>query len=141
MASEQKIAANRANAKKSSGPRTAKGKRRSSANAMRHGLATAVNPSFELILRAEQAARALGLEPATSAQEVKALATAEAELERIRNVRGATLNMLRAQAYQINPTRCHLHLQCSRAWPAMSGGRCRAKEKRFAGLPKLKTSE
>jgi hypothetical protein len=38
MASEKQIAANRANAQRSTGPRTAVGKMRSSQNAYRHGL-------------------------------------------------------------------------------------------------------
>jgi hypothetical protein len=38
MASERQIAANRQNARRSSGPRSNAGKRRSSANALRHGL-------------------------------------------------------------------------------------------------------
>jgi hypothetical protein len=38
MATEKQIAANRANAKKSSGPRTTIGKQKSSRNATRHGL-------------------------------------------------------------------------------------------------------
>ena len=41
MASERQIAANRRNAKKSSGPRSAVGKARSRRNALRHGLAIA----------------------------------------------------------------------------------------------------
>jgi hypothetical protein len=40
MISPAKLAANRANAKKSTGPRSAAGKRRSSQNARRHGLST-----------------------------------------------------------------------------------------------------
>jgi hypothetical protein len=38
MATEKQIAANRANARRSTGPRTALGKLRSSRNALRHGL-------------------------------------------------------------------------------------------------------
>ena len=38
MISERKIAANRENAKKSTGPRTARGRSRASRNALRHGL-------------------------------------------------------------------------------------------------------
>jgi hypothetical protein len=39
MISERKLAANRRNAKKSCGPRTAAGKHKVSRNALRHGLA------------------------------------------------------------------------------------------------------
>jgi hypothetical protein len=38
MATEKQIAANRANAKRSTGPKTPSGKRRSSGNAFKHGL-------------------------------------------------------------------------------------------------------
>jgi hypothetical protein len=38
MASERQIAANRQNARKSTGPRSASGKKRASWNAYRHGL-------------------------------------------------------------------------------------------------------
>jgi hypothetical protein len=38
MATEKQIAANRANAKRSTGPKTAAGRARSSRNAYRHGL-------------------------------------------------------------------------------------------------------
>jgi len=42
MTSEKKIAANRANARKSTGPKTLRGKRRASQNARRHGLSTSI---------------------------------------------------------------------------------------------------
>ena len=42
MASEKQIAANRRNATNSTGPRSAAGKTRSSMNALRHGLASAL---------------------------------------------------------------------------------------------------
>jgi hypothetical protein len=44
MTSDKKIAANRANGRKSSGPKTLRGKLQSSRNAWRHGLAAAINP-------------------------------------------------------------------------------------------------
>jgi hypothetical protein len=50
MASEKQIAANRRNARNSTGPRTKAGKKRASLNAMRHGLAS----QSVLALRAEQ---------------------------------------------------------------------------------------
>jgi len=43
MASERQIAANRRNAKKSTGPKSVSGKKRSSQNALRHGLAVPVS--------------------------------------------------------------------------------------------------
>src|SRR5215471_16921522 len=45
MASEQQIAANRRNARNSTGPRSLAGKRRTSNNAYRHGLAAGVRAS------------------------------------------------------------------------------------------------
>src|SRR3954462_387524 len=42
MASDKKVISNRKNAKASSGPRTSDGKRRSSRNAVRHGLAVSI---------------------------------------------------------------------------------------------------
>lgn len=44
MTSDKKIAANRINAKKSTGPTTLRGKLQSSRNAWRHGFAAATNP-------------------------------------------------------------------------------------------------
>jgi hypothetical protein len=46
MASDKQIAANRRNAAKSTGPRTAAGKERSRMNARRHGLASALGETF-----------------------------------------------------------------------------------------------
>jgi hypothetical protein len=45
MASERQIAANRGNARKSTGPRSLAGKRRASSNAYRHGLAAGIQAS------------------------------------------------------------------------------------------------
>lgn len=53
MTSEQKIAANRANARKSTGPRTSHGKARARANASRHGFATKGPPDAEAAKKTE----------------------------------------------------------------------------------------
>ena len=45
MASERQIAANRRNARKSTGPRSGAGKKRASRNAYRHGLTSCVTSS------------------------------------------------------------------------------------------------
>ena len=58
MSSQAKIAANRANARKSRGPRTAAGKSRASRNALRHGLSTISRDNPVYLNRIERLARA-----------------------------------------------------------------------------------
>jgi hypothetical protein len=87
--SEQKIRANRANARASTGPRTAAGKTRASRNAKRHGLSLSVlaDPSFTAELQglgaliAGAAARAELNEPACR------VAAAQIDLVRVRQAR------------------------------------------------------
>ena len=88
MASEKQIAANRANALKSTGPRTAAGRARSSRNAYRHGLSRPVAPDFEVV---ESLARILVREAAGEDQleAARALAVAQLELKRVRAVKVA----------------------------------------------------
>jgi hypothetical protein len=59
MASEKRIAANRLNARKSCGPRTAAGKARVSRNALRHGLAALTHRAPLIFQDTEQMAKAL----------------------------------------------------------------------------------
>ena len=96
MASERQFAANRANALKSTGPRTAAGRTKSSRNAYRHGLSVPMAPDLELV---ESLARAIaneaaGEEQPEAAREVqleaaRGLAEAQLELSRIRKARVA----------------------------------------------------
>jgi hypothetical protein len=92
MASERQIAANRRNAKMSTGPRSASGRKRSGQNALRHGLARPVSTAdFEKQL--EDLARqisAVSDDPATLAL-ARIAAEAELELSRIRQVRKAMI--------------------------------------------------
>ena len=85
LATEKQIAANRANARRSTGPKTAAGKRRSSRNAYRHGLSGLMPPEDKI--------NSIGREPTgelasenqlTSAED---LARTQAELIRIRSIR------------------------------------------------------
>jgi hypothetical protein len=65
MATEKQIAANRANAQKSTGPKTAAGRSRSSRNAVRHGLSGPLD--FAMSEKADAIARLLaGWEQTTS---------------------------------------------------------------------------
>ena len=96
MASEKQIAANRANALRSTGPRTAAGRATSSQNALRHGLSLPMTPDSELV---ESLARTLAGETAGEDQPevaredqleaARALAAAQLELKRIREAKVA----------------------------------------------------
>jgi hypothetical protein len=95
VASEKQIAANRANALKSTGPRTAAGRATSSRNAYRHGLSVPVAPDSE---RVESLARAIAGETdqpeaarADQLEAARALAVAQLELKRIREARVAVM--------------------------------------------------
>jgi hypothetical protein len=57
MASERQIAANRLNARKSTGPLSRAGKRRASGNAYRHGLASSRKPDAATARKCDQLAR------------------------------------------------------------------------------------
>ena len=59
MSSQAKIAANRANGRKSRGPRTAAGKSKASGNAFRHGLAAISRKQSEIFAETEPIARAI----------------------------------------------------------------------------------
>lgn len=90
MATERQIAANRANAKRSTGPKTAAGKMKSSRNAYRHGLSCSLPLNSAESLKADAIAHALTCEgaPLTIAAE---FAQAQSGLLRIRRVRSEML--------------------------------------------------
>lgn len=103
MASERQIAANRRNAKKSSGPRSATGKARSRRNALRHGLAIASRtiPAFQQDVM--ELARLLS--PAGDDFDDAALIAGEAEIDllRIRRYRAALIEEARGQEEPVSP--------------------------------------
>lgn len=84
MISNRKIAANRRNAARSTGPRTAGGKVRSSRNALRHGLAAAMGHEPGRSTEVEQLACAIAGERLHPALLYYARAAAEAELDIVR---------------------------------------------------------
>jgi hypothetical protein len=101
MATEKQIAANRANAKRSTGPKTAAGRARSSRNAYRHGLSLPLNDPA-LLARADAMMQVLlvGEEPidqnTTAAAE---FAEAQMKLLQIRKVRLDMLAELERQCH------------------------------------------
>jgi len=95
MPSSRKIAANRTNARRSTGPRTATGRLRASLNALKHGLAVPASAHPEFQHDIDQLARVL----AGEAQDdpivmVRALRVAEAAIE-VQRARRARHELLR----------------------------------------------
>ena len=88
MASEKQIAANRANAKKSTGPKTAAGKRKSCQNAYRHGLSSPLRLNPTASVKADALARGLAGEGASERKLKQAadVAHAQLELDQIRGI-------------------------------------------------------
>jgi hypothetical protein len=88
MATEKQIAANRANAQKSTGPKTAAGRLKSSRNALRHGLSVPLSLSMTTA-KADALARVLASDQADVDQLAAATEVAHAQMEllRIRAVR------------------------------------------------------
>jgi hypothetical protein len=91
MATEKQLAANRLNAMKSTGPRTAAGRRKSSRNAYRHGLSLPMPVDPQVLVEIEAVAQAVADETASEDQLEVAMAFAEAQLDlkRIRAARTA----------------------------------------------------
>ncbi len=103
MASQKQIAANRANAKRSTGPKTVSGKLRSSQNAFRHGLSLPppYDPLMDDVMNAVVKASVSSLDPeATGA--AKELVFAQFELLRIRSVRSEMMALIEASAVYID---------------------------------------
>jgi hypothetical protein len=89
MATQKQITANRANAKRSTGPRTAAGRSKSSHNTYRHGLSCQRALDSVGLAMLDSIARALIGNDASDDQVIAAKEIAEAQLElrRIRDVR------------------------------------------------------
>jgi hypothetical protein len=77
MTLAKKIAANRTNARKSTGPRTSRGKSKASRNALRHGLATIALRELAVSSRIELMAKIIAGDNAAAAIYEQALIIAE----------------------------------------------------------------
>lgn len=92
MATEQQIAANRRNAKWSSGPKTRAGRARSSRNALRHGLSISATRDPALVGEIELLAHSLkNVSDATRFSQAVVAAQGEVDLRRVRQQRAKLL--------------------------------------------------
>ena len=110
MATERQIAANRANAKRSTGPKTTAGKQKSSGNAYRHGLSGPVLSDFPTLAKVALIVSEVAGEQATEDQLTSAadFARAQIELLRIRVIRTkqlAKINLHDGNNYNIQDLR------------------------------------
>src|SRR5262249_61173318 len=99
MASERQIAANRRNARKSTGPRSSPGKKRSSHNAYRHGLTLNITSTAAYAKQLDKRLREIAGDSKDAIQPERARAIARAELDLARVRRGQSLLVQRAPAF------------------------------------------
>jgi len=97
MASERQIAANRCNARNSTGPRSTSGRKRASQNAFRHGLTKRIS-SAEFDREVETLARQIAgdTEDKLKIELARDAAEAELELVRVRRVKVALIERVTA---------------------------------------------
>jgi hypothetical protein len=93
VTSEAKIAANRRNAQRSTGPRTASAKMRVRRNAVRHGLAALIIKDRLIPAEVDQLATAIFSTDAVAVNREQALVIAECEVA-LRRVRAARVQLL-----------------------------------------------
>jgi hypothetical protein len=101
LTSERKIAANRANARASTGPQTTRGRARAARNALRHALSLPVGSIPALSEDVETLAREIAGPGANAATQELARRVAEAQIDlrRVRHVRHQFLSDTLSQEY------------------------------------------
>jgi hypothetical protein len=123
MASERQIAANRRNARKSTGPRSGDGRKRASRNAYRHGLTLSISSTAPFAKQLNKLVRKIvgDTKDEIVLERARVVAQAELELARVRRAKIALIE--RASAFgeldppQLSASRLIRHLN------ALLGGR------------------
>jgi hypothetical protein len=106
MASERQIAANRRNARKSTGPRSTAGKKRAGRNAYRHGLSVSMSSNAAFAKELDRLVREIAGDTKNAIVLERARAVAEAELDLARVRRAKVALIERASAFgELDPPR------------------------------------
>jgi hypothetical protein len=103
MASAKQIAANRANAKRSTGPKTVLGKAISSRNAFVHGLACSLPLGGAALVKVQAAARAITCQSSSDAKMASAAAFVSAHFVILRIQAIRTRLMEECEVHQLEP--------------------------------------
>jgi hypothetical protein len=124
MATEKQLAANRRNARRSTGPRSSAGKHRVSRNALRHGLSISVTANPAVAERIERLARAIagGIVDEKRLNDARAVAAAEFDLARARQAKLALIERIKAFG-TLDPPPGLNPIYLLRAVAAMAAGR------------------
>src|SRR5262245_61374481 len=98
MASERQIAANRRNARKSTGPRSGAGRKRASRNAYRHGLTLSITSTAAFAKQLDKLARKIAgnTDDAITLERAREIVQAELDLARVRRAKVALIERARA---------------------------------------------
>ena len=98
MASERQIAANRRNARNSTGPRSRAGRKRASRNAYRHGLSLSITSTAAYAKHLDKLVREIAgdTEDTIVLERARAIAQAELDLARVRRAKVALIERVSA---------------------------------------------
>jgi hypothetical protein len=141
VATDRQIAANRRNARHSTGPRSGAGRERSGRNSFRHGLAAAGTATAERIKYIERLARNIAgaSTDVVTLECARTIAQAEFDLAQIRRVQVELISRVTAFGEAKGPPASHLIREAKRLFRAFDRG----KPVRFEGLepPAMPTTE
>ena len=141
MATDRQIAANRRNARRSTGPRSGAGRKRSGRNSFRHGLAAAATATAERSKRIERLARNIAGASidVVTLECARTIAEAEFDLAQIRRAQVELISHVMAFGEAKRSPTSHVVREVNRALRALDRGEL----VRFDGLepPALPTKE
>jgi hypothetical protein len=124
MTSDRQIAANRRNARRSTGPRSGAGRKRSSRNSFRHGLAAGLTVTAERIKHIEQLARNIAGDSTdiVTLECARTIAQAEFDLAQIRQAKLALISRVIAFGEVKGPPASHVIREGKRFFKALDRG-------------------